>query len=46
MTLYAAPPMQHLALAKHLTAERKVESYAPGRGVLVTWERMRRQNHW
>jgi len=46
MTLFAGPPMQHLSLARHLTAERRVESYTTGRGVVVTWERIRKANHW
>jgi len=46
MTLYAAPPQQHLTLAKHLTAEQKVESFIAGRGVVTQWERVRRQNHY
>jgi phage terminase large subunit GpA-like protein len=46
MTIFQAPPAEHLALSKHLTAERKVEEFIAGRGVVVRWERMRRQNHW
>ena len=46
MTLFQAPPQEHLALAKHLTAERKTEEFVPGRGVIVKWERVRKQNHW
>jgi len=46
MTLFEAPPQQHLALAKHLTAEVKTEEFVAGKGVIVKWERLRRQNHW
>jgi hypothetical protein len=46
MTLFQAPPSEHLALSKHLTAERRVEEFLPGRGVVTRWERVRRQNHW
>jgi phage terminase large subunit GpA-like protein len=46
LTFYSAPPQEHLTLAKHLTAERKVEEFIAGRGVVIKWERMRRQNHW
>lgn len=46
MTLYQATPQEHLALAKHLTAEIKTEEFVSGRGVVVKWERLRRQNHW
>jgi hypothetical protein len=35
-----------LALAKHLTAEKKVEEFVAGKGVVTKWERLRRQNHW
>jgi phage terminase large subunit GpA-like protein len=46
MTLFQASPQEHLALAKHLTAEVKTEEFVAGKGVVVTWERLRRQNHW
>ncbi|KAA5541898.1 hypothetical protein FYK55_17020 [Roseiconus nitratireducens] len=44
--LFQAAPHEHLALAKHLTAEQKVEEFVAGKGVVVKWERLRRQNHW
>ena len=46
MSLFRAAPQEHLALAKHLTAETKAEEFVAGRGVVVKWERLRRQNHW
>ena len=46
MTLYRAAPNEHLALAKHLTAEVKREEFIAERGVVTRWERVRRQNHW
>ena len=46
MTLFCAAPQDHLSLAKHLTAETKVEEFVSGKGVIVRWERLRRQNHW
>jgi hypothetical protein len=46
MTLFEATPQQHLALAKHLTAEVKTEEFVAGKSVIVKWERLRRQNHW
>ena len=46
MTLFEASPQEHLALAKHLTAEVKTEEFVAGKGVVVKWERLRRQNHW
>jgi hypothetical protein len=46
MTLFQAGPTEHLALAKHLTAETKTEEFVSGKGVVVKRERLRRQNHW
>lgn len=46
MTLYHAPPAEHLSLARHLSAERKTGAFVAGKGVVVKWERMRKQNHW
>jgi hypothetical protein len=46
MTLFQAASQEHLSLAKHLTAESKVEEFVPGKGVVVRWERLRRQSHW
>jgi hypothetical protein len=46
MTLFQTNPAEHLALAKHLTAERKTEEFVTGKGVVVKWERIRRQNHF
>ena len=46
MTLFKAAPQEHLALAKHLTAEKKTEEFVTGKGVVTKWERLRKQNHW
>ena len=46
LTLFHTQPQEHLALAKHLTAEIKTEEFVTGKGVVVKWERARRQNHW
>ena len=46
MTFCQATPREHLALAKHLTAETKTEEFIAGKGLVVRWERLRRQNHW
>jgi hypothetical protein len=46
MTLFQTNPADHLALAKHLTVERKTEEFVTGKGVVVKWERLRRQNHF
>lgn len=46
MTLYSALPQEHLTFAHHLTAEKKVEEFVPGKNVVVKWQRVRKQNHW
>ena len=46
MTLFRAQPHEHLALARHLTAEVRTEQFIAGKGVVTRWERQRRQNHW
>jgi hypothetical protein len=46
MTLFKAQAVEHLSLAKHLTAETKTEEFIAGKGVITKWERVRRQNHW
>ena len=46
MTFYHGGPQEHLAMAKHLTAETKTEQFVAGKGVVAKWERLRRQNHW
>ena len=46
MRLFHANPEEHLSLARHLTAERKTEEFVAGRGIVVRWERIRKQNHW
>jgi hypothetical protein len=46
MTFFHASPQEHLALAKHLTAEVKTEEFVAGNGVVEKWERIRKQNHW
>lgn len=46
MTLFQASSTEHLAFAKHLTAEVKTEEFIAGKGMVIKWERRRRQNHW
>jgi len=41
-----AKPVEHMSFARHLTAERKVEEYQPGKGVVVKWVREKQANHW
>ena len=46
MTFFQAPSLEHMAFAKHLTAEIKTEEFIAGKGTVVKWERRRKQNHW
>jgi phage terminase large subunit GpA-like protein len=46
MTLFKGAPQEHFSLAKHLTAESKVEEFVAGKGMVARWERLQRQNHW
>jgi phage terminase large subunit GpA-like protein len=47
ITLYeAADKAEHAEFAEQLTAERQVEKWQEGRGEFITWERIRRQNHY
>lgn len=46
MTLFQASAQEHLAFAKHLTAEVKTEEFITGKGMVTKWERRRKQNHW
>ncbi|MBC7852923.1 MAG: phage terminase large subunit family protein, partial [Pirellulaceae bacterium] len=46
LTFYQTLPQEHLALARHLTAEIKTEEFVPGQGVVVRWERLRKDNHF
>jgi phage terminase large subunit GpA-like protein len=36
----------HLGFAKHLTAEKKIEEFVPGKGLVVRWEQVNRNNHF
>ena len=46
LTLFHASPTDHLSYAKHLTAERRVEEFVGGRGLVSKWEAVNRNNHW
>ena len=46
MTLFAAMPNEHMAISKHLTAERQVEEFIEGKGTVIRWEQTRAGNHW
>jgi len=44
--LFNAKPVEHLSFAKHLTAEKRVEEFIAGRGTVIRWEAMNRNNHY
>ena len=46
VTLFQAGAAEHLAFAKHLTAEVKTEEFIAGKGMVTKWNRKRKQNHW
>lgn len=46
LVLFATDGGAHFKFAKHLTAEKPVEVYKPGKGVIQQWERVNRDNHW
>jgi len=47
LTVFAAQkPGQHQSYAKHLTAEKQVEEFRAGDGMISTWLQIRDANHW
>jgi len=46
MTFYASTDRnEHIKLSKHLTAEKEVEEFVQGRGLVRKWVRLSRSNH-
>lgn len=42
-----AMPKEHTAIAKHWAAEKQIQEFVPGRGVVIRWENERRRpNHF
>jgi len=41
-----AKPTEHIAFAKHITAERKVEEFVAGKGNVTTWHQEHSNNHF
>lgn len=39
-------PAEHTKFAKHLLAEQPQNEFKPGVGIITTWVRKQRQNHW
>lgn len=45
-TLYEAPARTHTSLSHHLTAEKQVEQFVAGKGMVRRWETLSKANHW
>jgi phage terminase large subunit GpA-like protein len=46
LSLFQAEKIYHLQFAKQITAERRIEEYAQGKGTQVYWVQERRANHY
>lgn len=47
ITLYEASSFaEHVEWSQHMTAEKQVEKFMPGRGEVIVWERVDRNNHY
>lgn len=47
ITIYEAPdPAEHADMVSQLVAERQVEKFIKGRGNVIVWERIARDNHY
>lgn len=46
ITLFAGLPNEHLTYARHVTAEKQVEEWTPGHGMVSRWEKIRKANHF
>lgn len=46
LRLFRGDQRQHTTFAKHLTAERRIEEFQAGRGNVVRWETISRNNHY
>jgi hypothetical protein len=46
LSLFATSPREHLTLAKHLTAERRIFEFVPGEGDIERWKRVHKNNHY
>jgi len=44
--LYGDEPRPHLAMGKHIVAEREEEEFVRGRGLVRRWKAVSRNNHW
>lgn len=46
LTLFDAPRREHISFARHLTSEKRIEEFAPGRGTQIRWVRDSGESHW
>lgn len=46
VSLFMADSREHLAFAKHQMAERQVQEFVPGKGSVVRWHVVHRNNHY
>jgi phage terminase large subunit GpA-like protein len=47
ITLYeSASFAEHAEWSRHITAEKQIEKFVTGRGNVIVWERLDRNNHW
>jgi phage terminase large subunit GpA-like protein len=46
LSLFATSPREHLTIAKHFTAEKRVIEYVEGEGNQEVWHRVHKNNHW
>jgi len=46
LSLFATAPREHLTLAKHFTAEKRVLKFVDGEGFVWVWERLQKKNHY
>jgi hypothetical protein len=45
ITFFNAPPHEHIKLSKQLTAEKYVEEFVPGKGLVACLKAIRQENH-
>jgi phage terminase large subunit GpA-like protein len=46
LSLFHGTVIEHLSFAKHLTAEKRVEEFIGGKGLVSRWEKINRNNHF
>ncbi len=43
---YLETANEHQKFVKHLTSEKQVKKFIPGKGDVIVWEQIRQANHW